>query len=164
MRRLGAAILILFLSHTARGASEVVPNSTLSPASYELGVVTQFLYPNIPSLPPVTTYGILFGIPALGNPIRLQLLYGNLDTTNLFLLELDYALRFQTPFFSGFLVFGPHWLRYFDSASTNDSIGGNIGFGLSLAMAKNFEAQMAMKFYIQQQLVISFGGGFSFLL
>jgi hypothetical protein len=166
---LAGSWLALLLSVSAF-ASSLTPKecgSLQSPRgnSYEIGLVYQAIIPS--GLPDLTrtipVYGPVLGFPFLGGTIQAQSVWGSDGGVSLTLVETNYRLEIEIPYFHAFALFGAHYLRYTE-ANTHEGFGANLGIGLSFLMGKNFELAFSLRTYLQQRSTVSFGGGFAFLL
>jgi hypothetical protein len=135
--------------------------------SYEIGLVYAAIIPS--GLPDLTrtipVYGPVLGFPILGGTVQLQSVWGTDRDTNLslMLIETNYRLEIEIPFFHVFGLFGAHYLRY-SQTTEHSGFGANLGIGLAFLMGKNFELSFSLRTYLQQRSTVSFGGQFAFLL
>jgi len=153
------ALCLLFLL-TVRGGAE-----TRNP--FEVGLVLQQLLPN--HFPDFETsllvYGPTIGIPVGNHTLQVQGLYGTGDgVSSLFLVETNFRLRGETPFFTAFVMAGIHLLHYSVSEVFREAFGGNAGIGFLIPMAHNFSFQLFLKAYLERKAMVSYGGGFTLLL
>jgi len=174
LSRIGALLILsLGLAPISRAASSPslgVPACSSTrlqrPNAYEVGLSAQLLLPNRlddfkTSLP---AYGPVFGIPLGSDTLHFEGLYGASNGLSLFVLEAGYRLNFDTPFLSGYLLAGGHFLHYSLNSMPHQFFGGNLGLGLTLPMSRDFSLDLGMKVYLQARAIVSFGGGFNFLL
>jgi hypothetical protein len=167
--------LVLFLFLCAAGLAFCEERSICeSPASsrgkrFEIGLRYQSLIPS--GLPDFTTtlpvLGPVLGMPLLGGTLQVQGVWGGNGVTglSLYLVETNYRRELMTPFFHAFVLVGAHYLHYgYPGGTTLDGPGVNAGIGLAFAMGEGFELSGALKAYLQNRTLLSFGGGFSFLL
>lgn len=167
-----ASAFFLFFSVASQASLEDTPCKT--PISsrgkrYEVGLVYQSLLPSGLAnwVAAVPTIGPVLGIPLFGGTLQLQGGTGNEPTRQLtlYVLEVAYRLELETPFFQAFGAFGAHLLHYGVARSPGLlSLGANFGLGLSTALGEGFDMSLGVKAYFQSRTIVSFGGGFSFLL
>ncbi len=170
--QLFAALLSLFFSI----ASEAATDGALcqGPVSnrgkrFEVGLVYQSLLPSgmVNWTAAVPTIGLVLGAPLFGGTLQLQGGTGSEPSRQLtlYVVEMAFRLELKTPFFSGFGALGAHLLHYgVAGAVPSQSPGANFALGLSTALGEGFDVSLGVKAYFQSRTIISFGGGFSFLL
>ena len=164
-------VLLLGVTSIATAASlspkECGTLATPRGQSFEIGLVYAAIIPS--GLPDLTrtipVYGPVLGIPVLGGTAQIQSVWGNDKDTNLslMLVEANYRLEIEIPYFHAFGLFGAHYLRY-TQATEHSGFGANLGIGLSFLMGRNFEVSFSLRTYLQQRSTVSFGGQFAFLL
>ena len=153
------------LSSLAWGQS---PCETVKDAEnrFAIGLSLASILPN--RLPDFQTsliaYGPTLGIPVGRDKIQVQAMYGATTGLSMSLAEMNYRFDIPTPFFTSFLLAGGHYLHYSFSGRGHDVWGMNLGLGFTLNMSRNFGLALSMKGYLQDRVMISFGGGFNFLL
>jgi hypothetical protein len=170
--KLFIALLFLFSSI----ASEAAPNGALCEAPqssrgkrFEIGLVYQSLLPSGLAnwVAAVPTIGPVFGAPLFGGTLQLQGGTGSDPGSQLtlYVVEAAFRVELETPFFQAFGAFGAHLLHYgVAGAAPSQSPGGNFSLGLSTVLGEGFELSLGVKAYFQSRTIISFGGGFSFLI
>jgi hypothetical protein len=142
-----------------------VPSFSADP-SYELGLNFNLLLPT--HLPEFNTsipgVGPSLWIPVGGDQLRVQALFSAANNvTFLYLIETGYYWKLPTPFFTCFFDLGLHYLHY-EGPDAFNFLGVNGGFGFSIMMTKGFDIILEGKGYLQQKPMVTFGGGFAFLL
>lgn len=173
-RKLSQIVCALGLSLSVNGFASTTPEicgeiQTSRGERIELGLIYQSLIPS--GLPDFSrtlpAYGGVFGIPLFGGTLQLQALAtaDALAGQSLYLAESNFRLEMETPFVHLFALFGAHFLHYrLTSGAAHAGFGANFGIGTALALGKGFELSLAIRTYIQQRTMVTFGGGFSFLL
>ena len=161
--------LCLWCRLPALGAETVpplCPSNTIAGNRFGLGLSLSILLPNrLPEFESnLLAYGPVIGIPIGKDALQIQGLYGYSTGLSLTLAELNYRFNIPTPFFSGFLLGGAHFLHYAFTGHNHDFFGGNGGLGFLLNMSRSFSMTLMMKVYLQDRAMLSFGGGFNFLL
>ena len=136
-------------------------------APIELGLSLQLLVPN--NISGFDTTLPLIG-PHLGfdvgkNTLVLNAFYGSNDRTSTLLLsELDYRWNIYTPFITGWALLGVHYLHFRTNSENHDLLGPVTGLGFYFPMAHGLNMGLGMKIYLPKKTVLSFGGGFVYLL
>ena len=143
---------------------------SLSSFAIELGLSLQYLVPDLyPDFQiPVTAFGPRIGIPIGSNALELQAIYGGnnggSETVSLYLLDTDYRINIPTPFLTAFVLGGIHYMHYGFLGNDHGFFGPFTGLGFDFPMAKDFLMGMAMKIYLSQKVMLTFGGSFAFIL
>lgn len=170
--KLFAAFFALLFSVASEAVSEeAVCKTPISSRGkrFEVGLIYQSLLPSGLAnwVAAVPTIGPVFGIPLFGGTLQIQGGTGNEPTRQLtlYVVETAFRLEMETPFFQAFGAFGAHLLHYgVAGASAVQSPGANFSLGLSTAFGEGFDMSLGVKAYFQSRTIVSFGGGFSFLL
>lgn len=163
-----AILVVLLFAFSVQAAEQTEQKTDLKPLpanAPQIGVSLQFLVPNrLPEfLSPVTAYGPVVGIPVGDDQIRFEFLYASLNQFSLYWLDVCYRLTLRTPFFIGFLSGGFQYFHY-SFPDSFDKFGPNVGTGLILAFTNNLQIDIGMRAFVQEKLIIGFGGTLAFLL
>lgn len=161
----------LLTSNLVLGADRLDRLETTEEHRYLLGLGIQFLVPD--QLPDFETTQLVycprFFFPVGKDHIQLGVTYGSdsgvypqLD--HLFLAELGYRFDYRTRFFTGFLIAGGQFSRYFSNGKDHQGFGPNWGFGLIFPLAKDFRMGTEMRAYLIEKVVLGFGANFTFAL
>lgn len=136
------------------------------PPPHELGAAIQLLLPSrLPDLETtVPAYGPRFGFVLGKGLLQTQVLYGYSDSVSAFVGEINYRYSVSTPFFVLFVLAGPHYFHYTFGKTNHDKVGPQLGYGFAFTASKNFDMQLEMKVYFHHKPILSFGGGFVFLI
>ncbi len=106
-------------------------------------------------------------MPIFGGTLQIQGLAtpDTLAGQSLYLAESNFRLEIDTPFLHLFALMGAHFLHYrLTTGAAQAGFGINLGIGTALSLGRGFELSLAIRTYIQQRTMVTFGGGFSFLL
>ncbi len=161
-------VLVFFASQLLFGVDEPVDTTVSSRPSLgpEVGMTMQFLVPNrLPNFElPVTSFGAHLGLPLLGNTLQLQGVYGAGEKISLYNLEASYRYNIFTPFFTGFVFAGVHYLHYGHQNDDHGFMGPLTGIGFYFPMTQSFSMGLGMKMYLPRTLMLGFGGSFAYVL
>lgn len=159
-------LFCLLASSPLLKAEVATTNETLPSLGPEVGLTMQFLIPNsLPSFQiPVTSFGPHIGWPLFGNTLQLQAVYGANEKISLYNLEASYRYNIFTPFFTGFVFAGVHYLHYGYQNNDHGFLGPLTGLGFYFPMTDKFSMGLGMKFYLPRTLMLGFGGSFAYVL
>lgn len=135
-------------------------------AAFELGLaLTSVLPTRLPDFDnPQSAYGLIAALPFGAHAITAEAYYGASEYLSLQLGELAYRWSVPSPHLKGYVLFGGHYLHYSKSGKNHHFGGPFSGVGFTFSMASKFEASLGMKMYYHGNPMLSFGGGFRFLL
>ncbi len=162
MTRLVAA----FLFSIALYASAPCPPTEKPSHLLEVGAHLQTIEPN--QLPEfgqsIPTYALSLGLEIWG-PLAVygRVNYGSVVNIYAFIAELGMRVRIATPFMDLFATLGGHHFKYGGSGSQYRYNGGAVGLGGSVLIAGNVAAELAIKTYLQERNLFSYGVGIVFL-
>lgn len=159
-----SVMLLAFLA--LPGRAEVCGDSPAREARFEAGLALETLIPSrLPDFASsMPSYGVVAAIPWGPNAIELEVLYGSTPTNTVRLVEAAYRLSLDTPHLNGFALGGAHFLSYRGLGPTYSFVGGFLGLGATISMAKRFSIDMLLKNYFQTRPMLAVGGSFRLAL
>lgn len=137
----------------------------LAAAELSAGIQIKQLIPN--NLPdfrsPVPVYGAQFGWGTKPHGVELMASHGAADGVSVYLAELSYLHEIETPFFDFFLIGGVHWLYYSAEVGTSArTVGAHVGPGVVLRFGKTLMIPLNVRLLLQENSLVSVGGGLVF--
>src|SRR5258707_1384550 len=103
-------VILSLLLHVLTGSAWAAPATG---NSYAVGLTAQILYPDrLPDFrTSLATYGLMGAIPIGDHAIQIQAGYGKADTLSIYVVETQFRLNIETPFFNCFLLAGVHYFH-----------------------------------------------------
>lgn len=164
--RVRLLILAFLVSLPLLAAETQTKTAVKKRAPLEVGLFLYTLLPN--GLPEfdmsLTVYGPMFAIPFGPHRLQVHATYGGTDGLSVYTLEPSFKFVLRNPFFRGFAAVGGQLFHYSAGGTSYDHTGANVAFGLIFPMGMNCEWTLIWKSYLQARTLMSFGGGFTFLL